>query len=270
MISFDPATSTGGFPWFSFIILYAVGLLGGLAVLPFTAELIRPKLDSTSLSLRKALSLQFLQTAVVIGITAFFGLQAALTVGLATSVTSQWHEGMQGLRDGWVPSLILGLLTSLLVCFLDYYLLLPRLPLLRAASRGILALRFRYRLLAILYGAFTEEIIMRLGVFSLLVWAMQALASIQGRTPWILWSINTLVSVLFAASHLPATAALVKLTPLLVLRTFLINGTVSLSIGYVYFTYGLEAAIICHLAVDIVLQLAGEVGKHGSELRTLL
>lgn len=254
-------SETSNFPWLSFGIIYVLGLVGGLAVLPFLAELIRPNLKSSRLSLRQALGLQFLQTALVLGLTAYFGLHAAAAVGLAKSVTSQWQTEVSGVLSGLPPSIALAAITSLLVCVLDYYFLLPRLPHLQTASERILNLPLPSKLIAALYGGFTEEIIMRLGIFSLLVWAMQVLNGNYIQSTWILWIVNGLVSMLFAASHLPATAALAALTPLLVARTFLINGSVSLTLGYVYFTYGLEAAIVCHFVIDIILQIAGGATK---------
>jgi membrane protease YdiL (CAAX protease family) len=69
----------------------------------------------------------------------------------------------------------------------------------------------------------------------------------------ILWTANILVALLFGLGHLPATAALVPLTPLVVIRAIALNGPASLVFGYVYWTRGLEAAMLAHFTADVVL-----------------
>jgi hypothetical protein len=58
--------------------------------------------------------------------------------------------------------------------------------------------------------------------------------------------------------HLPATAALVKVTPLLIGRAILLNGIVGVAAGYLFVRYGLEAAMLAHFAADLVLHGLGD------------
>jgi membrane protease YdiL (CAAX protease family) len=118
------------------------------------------------------------------------------------------------------------------------------------------SLPFRYKVLAAIYGGIAEELIMRLGVFSLLLWLWKLLFEGDTNSLRVLWSVNLVTSLLFAAGHLPATAALLPLTRPIVLRTLLMNVPVSLAFGFAYFTWGLEASMLAHTCASLVLQLA--------------
>ena len=79
-----------------------------------------------------------------------------------------------------------------------------------------------------------------------------------GFHPGALWLATILAAVIFGLGHLPATAALVKLTPLLIVRAILLNGVVGVATGYLYWRYGLEAAVLAHFSADIVLHGIGD------------
>jgi hypothetical protein len=69
----------------------------------------------------------------------------------------------------------------------------------------------------------------------------------------ILWIATIGAAILFELGHLPATAAILLLTPLVITRAILLNGLAGLGFGYLYFTFGLEAAMLSHFVGDIVL-----------------
>jgi hypothetical protein len=238
------------YPWLAFALLYTLGLIGAAAVLPFTSRLIRPKPQA------RHLALQFLQTSIFLGIFTGFGLRAAMSTGLTVATVHTWKDGVP---DGLFAAAIIGVIAAAIACVVDYFFLLPKVPELKMASKPLLDLPLRYRILAALYGGFTEELIMHLGIFSLLAWAVRAIAHRLPVTLAMLWSINIFVALLFAASHLPAAAALTPLTTMMVVRTLVINGALGVIFGYVYLNHGLEAAIVCHLAADVILQLAGRL-----------
>ena len=71
----------------------------------------------------------------------------------------------------------------------------------------------------------------------------------------VLWIANVLAAVLFGLGHLPATAALFPLTPLVITRAVVLNGLLGIAFGYLYMTRGLESAMISHFSADIVLHV---------------
>ena len=69
----------------------------------------------------------------------------------------------------------------------------------------------------------------------------------------VLIAANVAAALLFAAGHIPATLQTFgALTPLLVLRCFLLNGAFGLLFGRLYRKYGIQYAMLSHLLLHIV------------------
>lgn len=243
------------FPWLSFWLLYSVGLLCAAAILPFTKRLLSSRIRKPS-ALRRALVSQFIQNAIILTFAIYFGLEAALATGLARSVTGEWSNGLPGFRAGWLPSVLAATLSAGAVGLLDFYFLMPRISSLRCAGGSTATLPVYHKLLVVLYGGVVEELIMRLGIFTLLLWLSKSLLHWETPPLSVLWCVNGVTALLFAVGHLPVTALLVPLTPATVVRNLLTNSTVGLVFGFSYFTWGLECCILAHTCASVVLQLA--------------
>jgi hypothetical protein len=116
------------------------------------------------------------------------------------------------------------------------------------------------RFLASFYGGIDEELLLRLFLLSLLAWLISFVWHTSEGLPTLgaLWLANVIAAVVFGLGHLPATAAIVKLTPLLVVRAIVLNGIVGVAAGYLYWRYGLEAAMLAHFSADIVIHVIGD------------
>ncbi len=57
----------------------------------------------------------------------------------------------------------------------------------------------------------------------------------------------------FGLGHLPATSVILPLTPLVVVRAVILNGLAGIAFGYLFFTTGLESAMISHFTADLIL-----------------
>lgn len=107
----------------------------------------------------------------------------------------------------------------------------------------------------ILYGGIVEEVMLRLFLLSLLALAGWKLFCRRAPAPpkGVLAAANALAALLFAAGHLPSTVAMFgALTPLLVLRCFLLNGTLGLLFGRFYRKYGIQYAMLAHALAHVV------------------
>jgi len=71
----------------------------------------------------------------------------------------------------------------------------------------------------------------------------------------VIWIANILAAVLFGLGHLPTTALLVPLTPIVIARAIVLNGLLGIVFGWLYWKRGLEAAMISHFSADIVLHV---------------
>ena len=114
-----------------------------------------------------------------------------------------------------------------------------------------------YILAAVLYGGVIEEVMLRLFMMSLVAFLLHKLFwKKQENTPTAaLVTANVVSALLFAAGHLPATAMLMRLTPMIIFRCFLLNGGFGLLFGYLYRKYGLRYAMIAHGGCHVVSKL---------------
>ena len=114
-----------------------------------------------------------------------------------------------------------------------------------------------YILAAVLYGGVIEEVMLRLFMMSIIAFLLHKIFwRKQEKTPTAaLVAANIISALLFAAGHLPATAMLMGLTPMIVFRCFLLNGGFGLVFGWLYRKYGLRYAMIAHGGCHVVSKL---------------
>ena len=112
-----------------------------------------------------------------------------------------------------------------------------------------------YMLAAVIYGGVIEEVMLRLFMMSLLAFLLQKLFRRESGTTGVLIAANVIAAMLFAAAHLPATAMLMELTPMILFRCFLLNGGFGLVFGWLYRKYGLRYAMIAHGGCHVVSKL---------------
>jgi membrane protease YdiL (CAAX protease family) len=111
-------------------------------------------------------------------------------------------------------------------------------------------------LLASLYGGINEEILLRLGLMTLLVWLAARLTRSAGQPgPGVMWTANILAALFFGLGHLPATAAVLPLTPIVVVRAIVLNGLAGVVFGWLYWRRGILTAMASHFCADLVLHV---------------
>ena len=112
-----------------------------------------------------------------------------------------------------------------------------------------------YILAAVVYGSVIEEVMLRLFFMSLLAFLLQKLVRKGSGTTGLLIAANLIAVLLFAAGHLPATAMLMGLTPMIIFRCFLLNGGLGLAFGWLYRKFGLRYAMLAHAGCHVVSKL---------------
>lgn len=248
-------------------LLWILGVLGGAAVLPYAfalqGELLRPYLQKSGLSLLQLGVIASAQTAAMLLVTVPIGLWAARRVGWKAPLTEALcrREPIAPLLTGnlLIP-VILGLLAGLAMMLLDLAWFLPKLPELQTLNRSFAQRApVSYGALATLYGAVTEELLLRLFVMSLIALLLKTIAGKRSeRTEiqiMILWAANIVAALLFGLGHLPAAKVLLPMTPLLVVRTLLLNSVVGVLCGWLFARKGLEFAMLAHGCADVVLHV---------------
>ena len=114
-----------------------------------------------------------------------------------------------------------------------------------------------YMLASVLYGGVIEEVMLRLFMMSLIAFILHKLFWRKRETTPVaaLALANIISAILFAAGHLPATAMLMGITPMILLRCFLLNGGFGLLFGWFYRKYGLRYSMLAHGGCHIISKL---------------
>ncbi len=241
------------FSWSLFFLLFAMSMFGAVAVLPYAFTLNSAQLAQVKMPRSRLVLLTLLQNAVMFALATGLGLLAAGAVGLKIPVLQSLLDGQPPLPillDLAGPAILVGVIAALITLALEQFVFSPRLPqaLREASGRASLGKRF----LAAFYGGISEEILLRLFVFSGIVWLLSRFNA--GRpTDSMFWLAALLAAVLFGLGHLPATVRITPLTRLIVLRALLLNGIVGLAAAVLFWRYGLEAAMIAHFIGDMFL-----------------
>ncbi len=109
----------------------------------------------------------------------------------------------------------------------------------------------------LLVGGMIEEVMMRLFFMSLVVFMISKILKKKEIPTSSFVIANILAALLFAAGHLPSTATMTTLTPVIIIRCFLFNGGLGIAFGYLYRKYGIVYSMIshglCHLISDILM-----------------
>jgi hypothetical protein len=107
--------------------------------------------------------------------------------------------------------------------------------------------------------AVLEELLFRLFLMSVTLWGLNKVWRPRTEEPRpALVGIALVMSALsFAGAHLPAWFAIVEPTVGLIIVVVLLNGLAGLVLGQIYWQWGIEAAILCHFAADLVVQGLG-------------
>jgi membrane protease YdiL (CAAX protease family) len=208
--------------------------------------------------------IQIIPQALLFGVLIALGLFFAKRIGLGTPILEARLAGERvaaRVRELLPLSILLGVLVSVLIVGLDAIVFQPAMHMELGNAADALKASAQPAawkgLLVSFYGGIVEEILLRLFAMSFLAWLGSFISKTSGGKPTavIFWLANILAAVLFGLGHLPITAALITITPLVVARAIILNGLGGIAFGYLYWKRGLEAAMISHFSADIVLHV---------------
>jgi membrane protease YdiL (CAAX protease family) len=262
-----------GFPLLEFLVLFGLGLFGALAVIPYAFSINRDKVSQVKMPLPVLALVSFLQTALLLALAVGIGLLAGQSVGLGAPHIQAALAGeavMESILALLPLAVGLGIFSGALIVLLDRYVFVPHLPeALRSADVATSAWK---RFLVLFYGGIDEEILMRLFLVSVLAWVLGRFWQNGSGLPadGAYWLAILLAALLFGLGHLPATKAITPLTSLIVARALLLNGLGGVAFGWLYWQYGLVAAMLAHFCADILVHLIGPMfaSHHGSSTPT--
>ncbi len=261
-------TTHKAFDWKIFWILVAAATFGLIAIVPYSLALqggVEKMQQQLPMPLWLLIPRQLAPQVLIFAIAIALGLLLANRIGLGLPILEARLRGervWEKVRAILPLSVVLGVLAGVLIIALDLFVFQPALSAQMGAAASKLTTRTAMPaawqgFLASFYGGIDEELLLRLFVMSLLAWLGRFVSkTADGRpTTAVLWTANILAAVLFGLGHLPATAVLITITPLVVLRAIVLNGLGGIAFGYLYSTRGLESAMISHFSADIVLHV---------------
>ena len=112
-------------------------------------------------------------------------------------------------------------------------------------------------IVGVLYGGIVEEVLLRLFLMSLLVCLLGKMFVRDDKIPSWIYIISILMTAtIFVLGHLPATSVLFgELTPMLIMRSFLLNGLAGIAFGYLFWKKGIEYSIVSHITAHVSMQI---------------
>ena len=244
-------------PFLALGLLGAVGIASMIPTVGPTLDLVRRQPGMAERSDAALTLLVLAQPMVLVLVGAALGAALAHRVGL-TSITASLARGeaIPHAPPAMVPlAMALGFAAGALIIGIDVLYKLQAEPGFReaAANAAGVATPLSHRVTALLYGGVAEEVMLRYGVMTLLVWLGAWLAGNRfAETPGlVVWPAIVLSAVLFGLGHLPKAVTLGPLDAATVIRIVGLNAIGGLVYGWLYWRAGLEHAMLAHMATHV-------------------
>lgn len=235
-----------------FLTLWLAGVVSTVLALPYIFALQHEVIAQTAMPLWQIGLISVAQSAVLLAVAVFFGLKLAGKINLPAFVLFEQNTPLkENMKRIGALSIPLGIAIALFIRFADMFFA-QYIPELIVTAEQI---PFWKALLVAPYGGVVEELLMRLFFVTLFAWLLGTIfrSTEIVKNSTIMWTAIVVASVLFGLGHLPATATILPLTPIVVVRAILLNGVGGLVFGWLYWKRGLEYSIVSHFTTDIAL-----------------
>lgn len=244
--------------WKLYIILLIASTFGAIAIWPYTLTSQGGLIQNLPVPLYVLVTGQIIQSIILSAFTIFIGLYFAKKVGLGLPVLEGWLEGRKVksyLKSILGISIGLGIIAGILIIGLDYLFSFVGVTI-NVAQASINPPAWQ-GFLASFYGGINEEILLRLFLMTIIAWVIFKIKKTKEGKPTStgMWLAIVLAAVIFGAGHLPGLMAVTTFTPLVIIRTIIINAVGGIIFGWLYWKKGLESAMISHFSADIVLHV---------------
>lgn len=230
------------------LIVWAFTIISQLGSLAYSSSQSEYSFDSVVLQ-----SLMFLTiiTVPLGGLGIWLGPQIGLGTPLLSALIQKLPGASNKLFNDIKLSFLLGLITGgiliLIRQFTEPYLP-PELP--GFGHRGIIG-----GLLVSIGAAIGEEVWFRLGLMTIILWAVSRVLGHKEMKSFIVWLIIVLVSIGFGLAHLPQLLSYNAGSVFAISGTILGNSLVGILYGWCYWRLSFIAAVTAHFSVDLVIHV---------------
>lgn len=237
-----------------FAALFGLGFLGILSLIPIVVQAAPALRASTGMPYLSDVALAafaLIQPTILLAVAVATGVVLHERVELTSHIAALTRRAQYRWPSSAALAKILALaaLLATLVAAADLmfrivapssFLGVPRVDQVNAAGRAT----------TLLYGGITEELLMRFGLMTALVWA--GLRLLSRRADWIVVAAILFSAFVFAAGHIPALVSEGVPDAMLIGRTILLNFALGAFFGWVYWRHSLELAMLAHAATHVV------------------
>ncbi len=237
------------------ILLFSLGFLGIASIVPLIPQILALQSAELPLSIEMIQIISVAQSSVLLLLMIWLGSVFSKKVGLSAPVIfalARSESAYNELKPQIIPALIGGIAGGIFI-LLFLGALSSYLPteFLSAGEKLILPWYTK-----MLYGGITEELLMRWGLMSFLVWGVYRLTQKNGSE---ILDHNYIIAIvasalIFGLGHLPVAFSLSpEVTAPLVAYIILGNAAFGFIAGYLYWKRGLECAIGAHMIAHITM-----------------
>lgn len=233
------------------LVLGLAGLAGVLSTLRMDLPI--PEGTTLPMPLWAAKLLSLIQPTVLLLLAVWAGVRLAPRVNLrapAFEALSRGDAVWPALQPQLVPGLLGGLVSGLGLVLVGTFT--------PAALADVQDLFDPPLTMRLLYGGITEELLLRWGLLTFVLWGSWRLLGTSDSPPGaaLAWGAIVISALLFGVGHLPVVFTLVETVPVdLVVYIVGANGAFGLLFGYLFWQYGLEAAMLAHALTHLVAEL---------------
>jgi len=223
-----------------FFIVWLLALVGGLSIIPYVLAM---NVLPPTISIPKMVLLGMGQLALI------FGLICWLSYIILPKTDLRPFVATHPLKRIVYPGIFWGISVGLVIFFTNKWvfgnsLLVDLHPPLWTGA------------LASFYGAFNEEISLRLFLFSLLYFILHKCCKISVRKKsQALWGVNIVVALIFGLGHLPLAFKVMIPSAVEIFRIIFLNAIGGVVFGWLYWTRSLWTAMAAHFVADLMIHV---------------
>ena len=238
--------------WKTFFVLLGLTMISIICVFPYSLSVQWELLSKIGQPIKIIFIAQFVQSIILFSVVIFLGLLLAKKMNFKLPLLEailEKNDYKTILKSILGRSILWGILVAVSIYVLD---------ILFSIQGAVISTHQNYapvwqKLLAAFYGGIAEEILMRLFLMLVFVWMGVKLFKQTEPSKIVIITSIFLAAVIFGLGHLPITASITTITPIVITRAIILNGIGGIVFGWLFWKKGLESAIIAHFTTDIFL-----------------
>ncbi|MGN7313537.1 CPBP family intramembrane glutamic endopeptidase [Alkalicoccobacillus gibsonii] len=247
--------------WRSYLVFFFISLLASLTLIPFNKiaiqqQMVMFNIDQNDIPIDLLAYLSLLNPLFLVAVAILLGNLLSTKVNLFSYIHTKDKFGtlkntplLPLIKSGLIGGLIVGgviLITDIIV-FSD-----ELTPNLSFSSEITPFINF---LMSVFYGGIVEELMMRWGLMTLIVWLLWKLTSKRNSqpSPAIYWIAIIGSAFIFSLAHFGSTAVSGTISFLIIFRMIILNTFGGILFGWLYWKKGLESAIVAHMTANTLI-----------------